>query len=182
MIWFGNPGLLYKLNSYRIWGWVFCLILLFLDLSRCFRLVWLKRVCKSIPLMPVFFKALLSVLLFPYYAFIILLMMLSVTLPSMLMILLSILSVIRLLNCSNSYSWLLNLNLTSVTLWTRVGLGLLISLPGKLNLFHPTVYVFVVKMDVSILDEKYLLIGLSFCSKLDWVSYTLFLVLTLHPR
>ena len=100
----------------------------------------------------------------------------------MLMILLSILSVIRLLNCSNSYSWLLNLNLTSVTLWTRVGLGLLISLPGKLNLFHPTVYVFVVKMDVSILDEKYLLIGLSFCSKLDWVSYTLFLVLTPHPR
>ena len=133
--------------------------------------------------MPVFFKALLSVLLFS---------LLCIYNPPddvicniaiyALMILLSTLSVIRLLNCSNSYSWLLNLNLTSVTLWTRVGLGLLISLPGKLNLFHPTVYVFVVKMDVSILDEKYLLIGLSFCSKLDRVSYTLFLVLTLHPR
>ena len=75
--------------------------------------------------MPVFFKALLSVLLFS---------LLCIYNPPddvicniaiyALMILLSTLSVIRLLNCSNSYSWLLNLKLTSVTLWTRVGLGL----------------------------------------------------------
>ena len=64
--------------------------------------------------------------------------MLSVILLSMLMILLSILSVIRHLICSNNLNWLVNLNLIYKTLWTRVKSGFLISMLGKLIWFHLT--------------------------------------------
>ena len=65
--------------------------------------------------------------------------MLSVILPFMVMILLSILSVTRHLICANNLNWLLNLNLIyDETLWTGVRSGLLISLLRKLNWFHLT--------------------------------------------
>ena len=72
---------------------------------------------------------------FAYYTLRTFLMMLSVILLSMLMILISILSVIRHLICSNNLNWLLNLNLIYETLWTGVRSGLLISMLGKLNWF-----------------------------------------------
>ena len=53
---------------------------------------------------------------FSYYTLVTFLMMLSVILPSMLMILLSILSVIGHLICGNNLNWLLNLNLIYETL------------------------------------------------------------------
>ena len=48
---------------------------------------------------------------------------------------LDLLSMIRHLICDNSWSWLLNLNLTYKILWTCIG-GLLISMLEKLNLFR----------------------------------------------
>ena len=60
-------------------------------------------------------------------------MMLSVTLLSMLMMIFSTLNVIRHLICGNNYNWLLNLNLTYVTLWIGAGSGLLVSMLEKLN-------------------------------------------------
>ena len=72
-----------------------------------------------------------------YYTSMTFLMMLSVILPSMLMILLSILSVIGHLICGNNLNWLLNLNLIYETRWTGVS-GLLISMLGKRSWFHLT--------------------------------------------
>ena len=84
-------------------------------------------------------------------------MKLSVTLLSMLMILLSILSAIRHLICSNNLNWLLNLNLIYETFWTAVKSGLFIS---------------ILEMDGCFLEEKSSLkmLGLTFSSKLDWSS------------
>ena len=65
-------------------------------------------------------------------------MMSSVILPSMLMVLLSILSVIRHLICGNNLNWLLNLNLIFKALWTGQRSGLLISMLGKLSWFYLT--------------------------------------------
>ena len=46
-------------------------------------------------------------------------------------VLLSILSLIRHLNCGNTLNWLLNLNLISETLWTGVRSGLFVSTLGN---------------------------------------------------
>ena len=54
---------------------------------------------------------------------------------SMLIILLYTWNEIRHLICSNNSSWLLNLNLTYKTLWTRVEGGFLISILKKINFF-----------------------------------------------
>ena len=59
-------------------------------------------------------------------------------LQSMLRILLSILSVIRHLICSNNFNWLLSLNLIYGTLWTEVRSGLSSSMLGKLSWFRLT--------------------------------------------
>ena len=88
---------------------------------------------KNIQLMLEFLKAPFLVLHFCYYTLMTFLMMLSVIMPSMLMILLSTLSVIKHLICGNNLNFLLNLNLIYETWWTRVRSGLLISLLGKLN-------------------------------------------------
>ena len=61
------------------------------------------------------------------------LMMLTVILPSMLMILLSILNVIRHLICGNNQNWLLNLNLIYETLWTGDGKTQLVSFDRSNN-------------------------------------------------
>ena len=65
-------------------------------------------------------------------------MMLFVILPSMLMMLLSILSVIGHLTCGNNLNLLLKLNLIYEKRWTRVRSGLLISMLEKLNWFRLT--------------------------------------------
>ena len=64
----------------------------------------------------------------------------------------STLNVIRLLICGNKQNWLLSLNLTYETLWTRAGSG--------------------VKMDGFVLERKtsFKMLGLTFSSKLDWVK------------
>ena len=54
---------------------------------------------------------------------------------SMLIILLYTLNKIRHLICSNNSSWLLNLNLTYKTLWTRVGGSFFVSTLKKINFF-----------------------------------------------
>ena len=66
------------------------------------------------------------------------LMILSIIMPSTLMILLSTLSLIRHLICGKKKSWLVNLNLIYETLWTWLRSGLLISMLEKfqLILFH----------------------------------------------
>ena len=61
--------------------------------------------------------------------------MLSVILPSMLMILLSVLSVIGHPICGNNLNWFLNLNQIYETMRTGVRSGLLISMLGKLSCF-----------------------------------------------
>ena len=60
-------------------------------------------------------------------------------------------------------------------MWTGAGSGLLISMLEKLNLFHLTSLnnagAIDVKMDGSVLEEKIILmLGLTFSSKLDWIS------------
>ena len=63
-------------------------------------------------------------------------MILSVIVLFMLMILLSTLSMNRHLICGNSYSGLLNLNLTYETQHAGPGIGLLISMLEKVSLFY----------------------------------------------
>ena len=103
-----------------------------------FQWFWMGILQKNIQLMSVLFKAPFLVLDFSYYALITFLMMLSVILPTMLMILLSTANVIKHLICGNNQNWLLNLNLIYETLWTGVGSGLLVSLLEKLNWFSLT--------------------------------------------
>ena len=100
-----------------------------------FRLIWMGNLHKNIQLMLVFLKGLFLVLHFSHYTLMTFLMMLSVILPSMLMMLLSTiyLYVIRHLICGNNYNWLLNLNLTYETLLSGAGSSLLISILEKLN-------------------------------------------------
>ena len=95
---------------------------------------------KNIQLMQELLRAPSLVLNFSYYTLTTFLIMssvilLSMTLLSMLLILLSILSAIRYLICSNNLNWLLNLNLIYKTLWTGARSSLLISMLGKLNWF-----------------------------------------------
>ena len=78
------------------------------------------------------------VLHFSYYTLMVFLMMLSLILLSMLMILLSTVSVIRLLIYDNNLNWLLDLNLIFERMWTGARSGSLISLLEKLNWFHFT--------------------------------------------
>ena len=95
---------------------------------------WLRMgsLHKNIQLMLEFLMVLFLVLHFSYYTF---LMMLSVILPSMLMMLLFTLSVIRYLICGNNQNWLLNLNLIYKTLWVGSESGLLMTMLEKLNWF-----------------------------------------------
>ena len=93
---------------------------------------WMVSVHKKIQLLLEFLKAPFFDLHLSYYILMIL-MMLFVISPSILMILLSILTVIRHLISGNNLNWLLNLNLTYKTLWTGTRSGLLISVLGKLN-------------------------------------------------
>ena len=93
---------------------------------------------KNIQLMLEFFKDPFLVLHLSYYTLMTFLLMLPVILPSMLMILLSIVSVIRHLICGNNLNCLLNFNLISKTVWTGVRSGWLISMLGKLSWFHLT--------------------------------------------
>ena len=99
-----------------------------------FEWFWMESLHKNIQLMWGFLKASFLVLHFSYYT-LMTLMMLSVILPSVLMILLSFLSVIEHLICGNNLNWLLNLNLIYETPWTGVRSGLLISMLGKLSWF-----------------------------------------------
>ena len=102
-----------------------------------FELFWMERLQKNIQTMLEFLKGLFLVLHFSYYTLMTFLKMLSIILLSMLMILLSTLSVIRHLICSNNnLNWLLNLNLIYKILWTRVRSGLLISMLRKVNWFR----------------------------------------------
>ena len=98
-----------------------------------FEWFWIESLHKNIQLMLEFLKAPSFVLHFSYYTLMSCQMMLSVILPSMLMILPSILSVIGHLICGNNVNWLLNLNLIYETRWTGVRSGLLISVQGKLS-------------------------------------------------
>ena len=86
------------------------------------------------------------------------LMMLSVILPSMLMILLSILSVIGHPICGNNLNWLLNLNLIHETLQNWDKKWLVDFNARKIQLFSfeqsKNNGVTDVKIDRSILDEK----------------------------
>ena len=115
------------------------------------------------------------------------LMMLSVILLSMLMILLSILSVIRLLICGNNLNWLLNLNLIYETLdWGKKWLVDFNAGKTQLVLFdwsnnNGSIDV---KIDGSVLEEKSLfkMQGLTFSSKLDWGSYIMSIAKTAFKK
>ena len=100
-----------------------------------FEWLWMVSLSKNIQLMREFLNSPFLVLHFSYYTLITFLMMLSVILPFMLKILLSILSVIGHLICCNNLNRLLNLNLIYETRWTKVRSGLLISMLGKLSWF-----------------------------------------------
>ena len=106
---------------------------------------WMESLHKNIQLMQEFLKAPFLVLHFSYYTLMTFLMMLSVILPSMLMILLSILGAIGLVICGNNLNWLLS---------------------------------------GSILEEKssFKIMGLTFSSKLDWVSYIISIAKTASKK
>ena len=106
-IWHG--GLLRKLNLMEFQEYL-TLFLLFsvIDGLEWF---WMGSLLKNIQLMLEFLKTAFLALHFSYYTLMTFLLMVSVTLLSMMMILLSVLSWSRHLICSNSWNWLLNLNL-----------------------------------------------------------------------
>ena len=122
-----------------------------------------------------FLKAPFLVLHFSYYTLMTFLMVLSVILPSMLMILLSILSVIRHLICGNNLNWLLNLNLVWSMNWGKKWLVDLNAGKTQLVSFHLSNIIgsIDVKIDGSLLYEKlsFKILGLTFLSKLDCGSY-----------
>ena len=130
-----HAGLLHKLKEFQVI--YLALFLLFLVIDD-FEWFWMESLHKNIQLILEYLRAPFLVLHFSYYTLMTFLMMLSVMLPSMLMILLSILCVIGHLICSNSLNWLLNLNLIYETQWTGVRGGLLISVLGKLSWFRLT--------------------------------------------
>ena len=127
----------------------------------------------NIQLMMEFLKAPSLVLHFSYYALMTFLM-LSLILLSVLMILLSIVSVIRHLICSNNLNWLLNLNLIYETLWTDARSGLLISMLGKLNWFH-------LNSLITLLTKNHFLRCSGWPSLLNWIE-AFSLLLKLPPR
>ena len=132
-----HAGLLHKLKSYGISGQIFGLISSFLS-NRRLQVVLDGKSSQEYPVnVGVLQSSILGPTLFLLYINTFL-MMLSVILPSMLMMLLSIVSVIGHLICGNNLNWLLNLNLIYETLWTGVRSGLLISMLGKLNWFRLT--------------------------------------------
>ena len=99
----------------------------FLSVIDIFEWFWIKSLHKNTQLMLEFLKGPFLFLHVSCCRLMTFLMMLSVTLPSMLMILLFILTVTRHLICGN------NLNLIYETLWTGVRSGLLISTLQKLS-------------------------------------------------
>ena len=114
-------------------------------------------------------------------------LMLSVILPSMLMILVSTLSVIRHLICGNNWNWLLNLNLIYETVdWSKkwlvdfnAGKTQLVSFDRSNN--NGSIDV---KMDGSVFEEKssFKMLGLTFSSKLDWGSYIISITKTASKK
>ena len=131
-VWY--PGLLHKRKCYKIQVRYLALFLL-LSVIDSFEWFWMGRPHKNILLMLKFLKAPFLGLSFSCYVLFIFLIMLSVILESMLIILLSTLTGIRHLICSNNQNWLLNLNLIYETLWTGAGSGLLLSMLQKLTCF-----------------------------------------------
>ena len=97
-------------------------------------------------------------------------MMLTVVLPSMLMILLSTLSVIRHLICDNNQSWILNLNLTHETLYARGRKWFADFNAGKtqfvLFLFQSN--------NSGAIDVNFKMLGLSLSSTFDRSSYIIY--------
>ena len=151
-----------------------------------FKWFWMGSFHKNIQLMLQFLKAPFLVLHFSYYT-LTTFRMLSVILLSMLIILLFILSVIRhLLICGNNLNWLLKLNLVYETLWTG-GIGLLISMLGKLNYFRLTGLITLVSLMWKwmglFLRKNHLLRYWSWTSLLNWTrALSLSLLLKLPPQ
>ena len=133
-----HADLLRKLKSWNfrsdIWPYFFFSVI------DGFKWFGMESLLKNIQLKLKFLKAPFLVLHFSCYILMTFLM-LSVILLSILMMLLSILSMIRHLICSNNLNWFLNLNLIYETLWTGVRSGLLISMLKKLNWFCLTVLI-----------------------------------------
>ena len=169
-----HAGLLHKLKSYGISGQIFGLISSFLRIGD-FKWFWMERLHKNIQLMRGFLKAPFVVLHFSYYTLMTFLMMLSVILPPMLMILLSNLSVIGHLICSNNLNWLLNLNLIYETQWKTQ----LVSFDQSNNNGFIDV-----KISGFILEEKssFKMLVLTFSSKLDWGSYIISIAKTASKK
>ena len=162
-------------------------LFLFFSVIGGFEWFWIANLHKNIQLMREFLKAPFLVLHFSYYVLMTFLMMLSVILISMLMILLSIVSVIRHLICSNNLNWLLNLNLVYKTLWTGARSGLLISMLRKLSRSRLTGLITLVplmwKLMVLFLKKNNLLKYWCWPSLLNWIgALTLSVLLKLHPR
>ena len=105
---------------------------------------WMEILHKKIQLIWEFLKAPFLVLHFSYYTLMPFLMILSVILPSMLMILLSFLSVIGHLICGSNLNWLQSLNLICETRWTWRRSGSLVLMLGKPSWFHLTGLIIVV--------------------------------------
>ena len=103
---------------------LFCLFLVVAG----FKWFWIGNLHKNIQLMLELLKSPFLIMHFSYYMLMASLMMLYVILPSVPMILLSTLSVIKHLICGNNLSWLLNLNLICETLCTGTGSDLVISI------------------------------------------------------
>ena len=95
-------------------------LVLFLLFSLGFEWFWIESLHKNIQVMREFLKAPFLVLHLSYYTLMTFPMMLSVILPSMVMMLLSIQIVIGHLICGNNLDWLLNLNLIYETVdWSK---------------------------------------------------------------
>lgn len=89
-----------------------------------------------LPLVLGFLESPVFALLFFIHQWCIFLAMFSATLLSILAILLSPISEIKLLICGNDLNWLLNLNLNLQTLWIWVGRDLPTLMLGKHDLFR----------------------------------------------
>ena len=132
-----HAGLLHKLKFYGISGQIIGLISSFFS-NRRLRVALDGKSSQEYPVNAGVPQGCILGPTLSYYTLMTFLMMLSVILPSMLMIVLSIISVFEHLICGNNLNWLLNLSLIYETRWAGERSGLSISMLGKLNWFRLT--------------------------------------------
>ena len=161
-------------------------LFLLISIIHGFEWFWMGSLHKNNQIMLEFLKAPFLVLQFSYYTLMTFLTMLSVILLSVLMILFSTLNVTRHLICGSNLNWLLNFGLRDTVDWGKKWLVHFNAGETQLVLFDRSDNIgsVDVEMDWSVFEEKsfFKMLGLTFSSKLHWVSYIIFIAKTASKK